>query len=371
VAVITEAAIRELAGIKGERAPITSVYLDVDGRRLQRHQDYEHELDTMLRAAKNRANGHASVHDDLRKIEQYVKGGFDRSRTRGLAIFACSAENLWRVIELPMAVQSQLVINHFPAVGQLESVVQEREAIGVLLADRQRARFFVFEMGDLVEHSELLDELPRAYDERGERERGSVDHHVEELAHQHLRHAAKVAWQVWQATPFHHLAVGAADPIARQLEHELHPYLRDRVCGRVHLQISANHADVLAAAETVELEVERRKEAALVDRLREAVATRGRGVAGLKHTLAALNEHRVDRLLVSHGYHAPGWHCPSTGELAVVGPTSPLTGERMDVVEDVVEEAVEVALNRGIPVEVCVGNADLDVIGQIGALLRY
>ena len=45
-----------------------------------------------------------------------------------------------------MPVRSQLVINHAPAVGQLESVVQEHEPIGVLLADKQRARLFVFEL---------------------------------------------------------------------------------------------------------------------------------------------------------------------------------------------------------------------------------
>lgn len=371
MAVITEAAIRELAGTKGERAPITSVYLDVDGRRLQRHQDYELELDALLRAGKARANGHASVHDDLRRIEQYVKGGIDRSRTRGLAIFACSADKLWRVIELPVPVQSQLVINHFPAVGQLESVMQEREAIGVLLADKQRARLFVFEFGELVERSELLDELPRDYDERGEADRGDTSAHVEALAHQHLRHATKVAWQVWQTTPFQHLAIGAPDAIARQLEGELHPYLRDRLCGRVQIAIGATHAEVQAAAEAVESDVERQKEARLVAKLREAVATGRRGVAGLRETLTALSEHRVERLLVSAGYQEAGWRCPTTGALAAVGPKSPLTGEPMDPVEDVVEEAVETALSQGLPVEVCVGNADLDVLGRVGALLRY
>ncbi len=40
-------------------------------------------------------------------------------------------------------------------------------------------------------------------------------------------------------------------------------------------------------------------------------------------------------------------------------------------VDDVVEEAVEEALNQSCEVEICVGNADLDVLGRIGALLRY
>ena len=38
----------------------------------------------------------------------------------------------------------------------------------MLLADKQRAQLFVFELGQLVDRSELLDELPRDYDSRGE-----------------------------------------------------------------------------------------------------------------------------------------------------------------------------------------------------------
>ena len=40
-------------------------------------------------------------------------------------------------------------------------------------------------------------------------------------------------------------------------------------------------------------------------------------------------------------------------------------------VADVVEEAVDLALPQSCRVDVCIGNADLDVIGRVGALLRY
>jgi peptide chain release factor subunit 1 len=369
VAVLTEAAIRELAGIRGGSAPITSCYLDVDGRRLTRHQDVEHELDSVLRTARRRANGHRSVHDDLAKIEAYVRAGIDRSETRGLAIFASSAADLWEVIELPVPVRSQVVINHAPAVGPLESVVQEHESIGVLLADKQRARLFVFELGRLVERTELLDELPRDYDVRGLKERGTPDSHVDELAHQHLRHAARIAFDLWQAHGFHHLALGAPDAIAGELEAALHPYLQERLCGRIHVPVGASHAEVLVAAEGIEAEVERRREAALVGRLKEAVATGRRGVGGLADTLNALNDRRAERLIVSKGFAHDGWRCPETGALAAVGPTR--NGVTMERVDDVVEDAIEEALTQGLPVTICIGNADLDVLGQIGALLRY
>jgi peptide chain release factor subunit 1 len=371
VAVLTEAAIRELAGIRGEAAPITSCYLDVDGRRLIRHQDVEHELDAMLRGARQQANGHRSVHDDLKRIEAFVRGGIDRSSTRGLAIFASSANDLWRVIELPVPVRSQVVINHSPAVGQLESVVQEHEPIGVVLADRQRARLFVFEQGQLIERTELLDELPREYDHRGERERGTPDAHVDELAHQHLRNAARAAFDLWQARGFHHLVIGAPDAIASELERALHPYLRARLCGRIHVGVGATEAEVLQAAEAVEAEVERRREAAVVAKLREAAITGRRGVAGLGPTLEALHSRRVERLVVSKGFAEEGWRCPQTGALALVGPTNPLNGVAMVRVPDVVEDAIEEALTQGLPVTICVDNADLDVLGRVGALLRY
>jgi peptide subunit release factor 1 (eRF1) len=371
VAVITEAAIRELAGIRGDVAPITSCYLDVDGRRLARHQDVEHELDGVLRGARQRANGHRSVHDDLRRIEAFVKGGLDRHETRGLAIFACAASDLWEVIELPKPVRSCLVINHAPAVGQLESMVQEHEPVGVLLADRQRAQLFVFELGRLVDRSELLDELPRDYDSRGERERGTPAHHREELAHQHLRHAARAAFDLWQARGFHHLAIGAPDAIAGELEGALHPYLQERLCGRIAVGVGASAADVLVAAEAIEASVERARDAALVARLKEAVATGRRGVAGLATTLKALSERRADRLIVSKGFSEQGWRCPDSGALALVGPRHPDTGTKMDRVDDVVEDAIEEAISQGVPITICVADADLDVMGRIGALLRY
>ena len=88
-------------------------------------------------------------------------------------------------------------------------------------------------------------------------------------------------------------------------------------------------------------------------------------------TLAAVSERRAEVLLVSDGDEEEGWRCPDTGALAAVGPTSPLTGARMDRVDDVVEDAVDLALETGCRVVTCTGNADLDVLGRIGALLRY
>lgn len=369
--VIAADVVRKLASFRGEDAKVTTCYLDVDGRRYLRHQDLEHEVSVLLRSARTKANGDTSVARDLHRIEEFVKAGLDRSNTRGLAIFACAAHDLWEVIPLPVPVQSRVVINSTPAVSQLEAVLEDSQALAVLLTDKQRARMFVFELGELVEHSELFDELPREYDSRGERDQGDVAHHVDALHHHHLRHAADAAWRVSQETDFAHLAIGAPDAIANELESLLHPYLRGRLCGRVHVQVGGSIEEIRAAALEMERRVERRQEADIVQRLRDSVASGRRGVAGLGPVLDTLADRRVERLLVSQGYHEAGWRCSSCDTLALVGRKCSRCADEMEPLDDVVEEAVEAALGQSCRVEICVGNADLDVLGRIGALLRY
>lgn len=373
MAVISEDAIRELAAFRGTEAHVTTCYLDVDGRRYVRAQDYEHELDRLLREARDHAGTDASVADDLRRMSEYVRAGVDRSRTRGLAMFACSAQGLWKVVALPVPVRNRILVNRAPAVGQLEHVLHEYERFGVLLADKQRARMFVFELGELTDHSELLEELPRDYDARGHSDQGydREQHHVEELTHQHLRHAADVAFQIFQEHRFEHLTIGAPDAIARELEGALHPYLRERLRGRINVAVGAGLEEIRHAALDLEAEVERRAEADRVERLRDAVGSGTKGVAGLDAVLAALNEHRVERLLVSDGFGEPGWRCDGCATLATVGRTCKGCGAEMERLDDVVEDAVEQALAEGAKVDICVGNADLDVLGRVGALLRY
>lgn len=372
MATITQDSIRELAGFRSDGAPVVSCYLDVDGRRLVRSKDVEVELERLLRGA--RQNGGADLEVDLRKIESYVQDGIDRSSTRGLAIFSCTDGDLWEVVPLPVPVTSRIVINQAPAVGQLEALVQELDRFGVLLVDRQRARIFIFEFGELIDRSELFEAKPRGYDSRGERDRESYDkagQHVEELATQHLRHAAEVTFQLFQDHRLDHLAVGAPDDLVSTVEGLLHPYLRERLSPRIEVPVTAGVDEVRRAVIEVEARVERQREAATIERLRDEVGRGGRGVVGLDGTLQALAERRVEQLIVSQGYVETGWRCGQCGYLCHVGPTCPVDGSQMTRVDDIVEEAVDTAFGQSCRVEVCVGNADLDVLGRIGALLRF
>lgn len=370
MAALTQDVIRSLAGFRGSTGPVVSMYLDVDGRRYVRPKDYEQQLDALLRKAAEYKNGSTPAKADLERIAGHVRGGLDRSATRGLALFSCVADGLWEVIELPVPVRNQLVVNHSPHVRPLETVLSERPRFGLLLVDRQRARMLVFELGCLVDRSEVFDELPRHEDDHGDWDRDHVRDHTAVVVQRHLRHAAQVAFEVHKQQPFDHLILGAPEDLAKAVEGELHSYLRDRIAARLSIPVSASETAITTAALQVEAECEVAREAALVAKLREQLGT-GKAVAGIGPVVQALVERRVDTLLVSDGYDTPGWRCFGCGIVALKGRVCPACSEEMKQVDDVVEEAVEEALAQSCRVLICDGNADLDVQGRIGALLRF
>jgi peptide chain release factor subunit 1 len=375
VAHLTADTVRSLARFRASDAPVTTCYLDLDGRVLPTHKDVQRAFDALVRQAHARFNGdtaHPSVISDLDRMTRHVKG-YGRSHARSLAMFSCTSGGLWEVHELSVGVTNQIVVHPSPYVRQLEEIIDEYERFGVLLADRQRARMFLYEFGELVERTEMVEEIERRGDDnRGEFYKTRQDHQLSEQVHQHLRHAAQMAFAVRQEFGFDRLLIGGPNEVQSELIAALHPYVRACVADEtLSVPTNASLAEVRRAAHEVEERIERKKEQTIVDRLREAVASGGRGVAGLPGVLLALNERRVALLLVSRGFVAEGWRCPSCGGLFAIGRKCGACATEMTLVEDVVEEAVHEALSQQVRVEVCVGNADLDVLGRLGALLRF
>ncbi len=371
---IGEARLRELAAFRGDPV-VTSLYVNVDGRRFPRLSDVEPFLEGLLRDARARA---AERGDDVVKavdvaadrIMARFREGFDRTRTRGLTFFASG--DFFEVIEVPRPVRNQVALNQVPALRQLEYLIDEFERFLVVLVDRQHARLFRFEMGELVERTEIFDEVPRRVDatDEGGLAASHVQRHVDEVARRHFRHAADATFHELQEWNADRVILGGPDEAIAEFESQLHAYVQERVADRISVPVRATEHDVREAALAVEAEVERRAEAEIVERLKDAQGASDGGVTGLAGTLRAVYDKRVATLVVSHDYEEPGWRCTECDFLDVRGSTCPMCEASMERVEDVVGEAIDAALLAQSEVEIC-ENVDLDVVGRIGALLRY
>jgi peptide chain release factor subunit 1 len=291
--------------------------------------------------------------------------------TRGLALFASEGAGLLEVVRLPHEVESQVVIDRSPHVAPLAGAAGDGDWC-VALVSRRVARLLRGTPDRLIEVEELEDDVHGQHDQGGWSQ-ARYQRSVEKEVADHLRRAAGRLLRHLERRPFRHLLVGGPEELVPDFERTLHPYVAERLAGRVEVDVENTSPDeVRDAARPAMEELERRLEREALDRLAEGSASAGRAASGLEAVLRALNERRVGLLLLEERLAAPGVVCPRCGWLGPHGVGEcPVDGTAVERREDLVELVVERALQQSAEVRRVRHHDDLAGHGGIGALLRF
>src|SRR3954453_3405273 len=319
---LTRGRLRRLADVHPARGRVLSVFLNLDpsefatpaarssaitsdlteaARRVEEAKDLEHDERVALKA-------------DVERVREVLNGDIAGNGTRAVAVFACEPEDLLEVVGLRQPIDSRVVLDDTPHVEPLvHAGAAERWC--VLLVNRRLARLFTGPGDELEETDRIEDDVHSQHDQGGwsqSRYQRAGDQEGEE----HLGHAADVAFDLFQRRGFDRLLVGGPEETIGDLEAKLHPYLRERLGGRVSCDVenASLEAVRVSAGERI-TEFVRDRERELLDRLAQGVGRGGRGAGGLPEVLAALGEARVEVLLVAPGLTAAGVCDPDTGLL--------------------------------------------------------
>ena len=374
---ITRDGLRRLADIKPERGRVLSVFLNLDPALFATPAARSTAITSVLTEAAHRVDNAEGLDHDEREA---LKADVDRVRealnasdlaqngTRAVAVYACGPADLLEVISLRHPVDSAVVLERSPHVEPLIADAGS-ERWCVVLANRRNARLFVGDGGGLEETDRVEDDVHSQHDQGGWSQ-SRYQRGVEKEKDDHLVHVAEVAFDLYQRQGFDRLLIGAADELVNELKAKLHPYLRERIVGRVHLDVeNSSLDDVKAAAGTAIEDWSRKRERESLDRLAEGVGRGGRGAAGLASVLEALNEQRVEILLVGENLRSEGGRDPETGML-YAGDHGP-DDQPLERCANIVEPAIEKAIEQSANAMVVRHHTDLDEIGGIGAVLRF
>lgn len=365
--------VRRLATWDTRGLSVTSLYLDVDGRRYPRRGDYLRRGEDRARRACDEVDrsdhqAFGSVCRDVQRITGFLSEEFERKGPiRGLAMFSCSGAGLWEAIPVSRSVRDRLVVGPRPHVLPLEAVLEMAEAFCTVIADRERARILISSLGEIEEVSHVLDEVPGRHDQGGWAQ-ARLQRHIEDHVQRHLKRVADTLFRIHEGRRFDHLVLAGSEQTVAELERELHDYVRRAILERVSLPMSASLDEVLERVSALERGLEEGREREAVDRL-VGEASSGRAVTGMTGTLSAVEENRAETLVVRDGLEASGVRCPSCGHLATKGSRCEVCGTSTQEVPDLVEELVEAALRQRCSVETVRDGAAL--AGGIGALLRF
>jgi peptide chain release factor subunit 1 len=372
--------LRRLTELRPENGRVLSVYVDLDPSQFATAPARASQITSVCDEAERAIEALDDVtHDEkiaLREDVRRVREHFDPQTmgaggAKGLAVFACGPADVFEVVTLPHPIDSRVVIDRTPAVEPLlRSGSDERWVVA--LVNARDGRIFHGDRNGLRELGNVRDDTHGKHDQGGWSQR-RYQESIENERRDHLDRVADELMTLLRQRPFDQLLIGGPDPVDKEFQKRLHPYLAERFAGTVSVDVEvASPADVLAAAAPVFEQHRQTKIESALERLRAGLnRDGGRVVAGFADTLDALTEQRVEILLLAPNASARGYRDPQTGMLTAHPGASP-TGGELQQLDDVTEAAVEKAIEQSAEVIVLdAERPDLGPHGGIAAILRF
>jgi len=370
---ITQTRLRELAAVHPERGRVLSVFLNLDPAQFGTPAARSSAITSVMTDATHKVGDtdglshdeREALRDDIERVRD-VLGASDVAAdgTRAVAVYACGAADLLEVVRLRRPVDSKVVLDRTPFVEPL--VMQGLdEAWMVLLSNRRAARLFIGPGDALEETDRFVDDVHSQHDQGGWSQL-NYQRSVEKEVKDHLTNTAELAFELYKRRGVDRVLIGGPDELMGDLKAKLHPYLKERIVGKVQIDVeNASLDDVKACARDAIAAHIRRLERETLDRLNESVGRGGRGAAGVAEVLDALNQARVETLLIAENFRAGG-RVDFEANLLL-----PPDDDRGEPVNDIVEHAIEKAIEQSAHTLVVRHHDDLGPLGGIGAVLRF
>jgi len=365
---ITDRDVQELLHYQPKH-PVLSIYMNIDPTD-GNADSHRLRLRSMLKDA--------TLTQDANAVLQYFDHQYDWSG-KSVAVFSCAPEGFLRVYPLAVPVRSRLRISDRPHLKPLADLLDSYGGYGVVLVDKQGARFFHFHLGQLQEQEGVLGETVRRTKRGGGSQAtgrrggtaGQTDY-VEEVTERNMRDAVEFAIHFFAEKNVRRIVIGGTEDNVALFRNQLPKAWQSLVIGAFSISMLATHTEVLERAMQIGEEVELQREARLANTVVTQSAKGRGGVVGLEATLNAIREGRIQTLLIRDGYRATGNRCTTCGYISTQPMEScPFCSGQVEKIPDAVELAVRHIMQSGGEVEVLRADQVVKDFDQIGAILRY
>ena len=371
--------IEALAKYKSQGAFVTSLYLDTDKGRMGR-KEIHLALKNLLNEAKDQACGLPVAKDktdsllrDLDLISEYGSQTLGTSNAAGLAIFSDSQKKFWEALDLPHGPRNRVIFDANFYVRPLAAILDKYSSICALLISRREAVWYDVSMEEIKFLDKIQSDVPGRVKEGGFEGTAAkrIERHIDAHLQEHYKKTAQRTFELNKKHPFDWLFIGSEENHGPDFESHLHSYLCDKVKARLHSRVTDSPAKVLQEVLEVETRLKKAQEEETVQKLITELERGGLATSGLRDTIHRLNQFEVQTLIVTHNFSKPGRVCPAHKFLYLDELKCPIDDKKTDVVQDIVDEAIETVLKRGGTVKQVDPPSKLDRYGGIGAFLKY
>ena len=263
----------------------------------------------------------------------------------GIAIFACSAADLFEVVEAGAPFENRVVYDDYPAIYQLARLADEYEPAVVALADSNTLRVFVLRQGTIEETTGKDEESIHFRKRRtGGMSQERFQRHIQKHREDFAAEAAEAISGIVEEEGARRLVLAGDEVAIPLLRNALPARVHELVVGdalRIHIRAPRNEVEeeVAALLELAEAADSREVADAFVAEIRKD----GLAIAGADPTRRALEAGQADVLVILDHYEP----------------------------FDTRNELSRLAVATGASIEVVPSHPGLEALGGVGAILRY
>ncbi len=315
--------------------------------------------------------------EDVQAVEDYVNLEYDWA-AKGLAIFSNQHKDFFQTYQFNLTVPDHIYIGERPTLRPLVRLLDTYDGWSVILVDKQGARIFAFNLGEIDELESVTGDDVRQTKRGGGnampgRMGGSgVSGNVENTIDRNIKEIIEYATEFFTRWHIRRIMLGGTEDNIARFKDELPKSWQSLIVTEFPMSMSASQAEILDKAMDEAQKAQKILTDNLVDQAITLAAKGSNGVIGLIDTLNANHEGRVKTLLVSEGFEQMGYRCTGCGYLTVQElDKCPFCGGQFEEIGAAVEMAVQEALRKNADVKVVAGNDKLDEAGNIAAILRY
>jgi len=369
--------LRTLAKFTAGPIPVISVYLNTQWRDPQQRARvttfFERHIHQARALEPETAAARESLARDLERLThwgQHHLQSTGESTMPGVALFACSAADLWVECPSPIPFEDEFTIADRPMLRQLAHLDEDYTNALFVMVDSRTARIYEVVLGGLLTEMDFAHAVPGRHNEGGWGQ-ARYQRRVKEHMDRHHKEVAAYVTASMEAHPHTHLLVSGQEESVANFRSYLPPSVQQQIIDLLTLDMHDNRHHIVAVAQETLQRHEREEEQATVQLLVNRAGHGGLAVLGQQETLAAVNTARVHQLVLVRDFHQVGWRCLTCGALTAETHLQCLMcGGTLTTVE-LGEAMVQAVLQADGGVELIAPDPRLAAYEGVGALLRY
>jgi peptide subunit release factor 1 (eRF1) len=374
-----------LAAFEPAPYPVVSLYLNTQPGSVGRDQFrtfVRKEFAARSRTFEAGSPERESLQTDLDRIARYLEAELDPA-ANGVAVFACSAGELFEVIQLTAPIdQHWLSIGDQPHLYPLARVESLFPRYAAVLADTNSARILVFAAGEIVAQREVKGVKTKRMSQGGWSQ-ARFQRHVGNFHVHHVKEVVEALDKIVQREGITEIIVAGDEVVMPLLREQLPKHLAEKVVDQVRISMNAPVDQIVKTSLDAMKRVHGDSERDKVETAVGAYRAGGLGVVGPEDTLDALVKGQADELLISarvRGLEPVGANAAARSVASIKGllpdpEVEPVAaGEPAEVATETVrlaDELITKATQTGAKITFVEDAALLADYGGVAATLRF